>query len=111
MDMNARALRNIITGLGGKTGGVPRETGFNITAASEIMAVLCLSNDLMDLREKLGNIYVTWTDVIAFSPEGKEVLRITPPERPANCLLVGNTLYITARTGFYAIDLEVEGVR
>ena len=58
MDMNARSLRNIITGLGGKTGGVPRETGFNITAASEIMAILCLSNDLMDLKEKLGNIYV-----------------------------------------------------
>ena len=58
MDMNARALRNIITGLGGKTGGVARETGFNITAASEIMAILCLSSDLMDLKEKLGNIYV-----------------------------------------------------
>lgn len=61
--------------------------------------------------DKLGNVYVTWTDVIAFSPEGKEVLRITPPERPANCLLVGKTLYVTARTGFYSIDLEVEGVR
>ena len=58
MDMNDRALRNIITGLGGKTGGVPREAGFNITAASEIMAILCLSNNLMDLKEKLGNIYV-----------------------------------------------------
>lgn len=58
MDMNARALRNIITGLGGKTGGVPRETGFNITAASEIMAILCLSRNLMDLKEKLGNIFV-----------------------------------------------------
>ena len=58
MDMNARALRNIITGLGGKAGGVPRETGFNITAASEIMAILCLSRDLMDLKEKLGNIFV-----------------------------------------------------
>lgn len=61
--------------------------------------------------DKLGNIYVTWTDVIAFSPEGKEVLRLTPPEKPANCLLVGKTLYVTAQTGFYAIDLEVEGVR
>lgn len=61
--------------------------------------------------DKLGNIYVTWTDVIAFSPEGDEVLRITPPEKPANCLLVGKTLYVTARTGFYAIDLEVEGVQ
>jgi len=61
--------------------------------------------------DKLGNVYVTSTDIIAFSPEGKEVLRVTPPERPANCLLVGNTLYVTARKGFYAIDLEVEGVQ
>jgi sugar lactone lactonase YvrE len=62
--------------------------------------------------DKLGNVYVTWKgDVIAFSPAGKEVLRLTPPEGPANCLLAGKTLYVTARTGFYAIDLEVEGVR
>ncbi|MEX2579855.1 MAG: family 16 glycoside hydrolase [Verrucomicrobiales bacterium] len=61
--------------------------------------------------DKLGNIYVTWEDVIAFSPDGKEVLRLTPPEKPANCLLVGNTLYVTARTGFYAVDLEVDGVQ
>ena len=58
MDMNDRALRNIITGLGGKTGGMVRETGFNITAASEIMAILCLAKDLEDLKEKIGNIYV-----------------------------------------------------
>jgi len=62
--------------------------------------------------DKLGNIYVTWKgDVIAYSPAGKEVLRLTPPEGPANCLLAGKTLYVTARTGFYAIDLEVEGLR
>ena len=62
--------------------------------------------------DKLGNIYVTIQgQVIAFSPAGKEVLRLSPPEAPANCLLVGKTLYATARTGFYAIDLEVEGVR
>lgn len=58
MDMNDRALRNIITGLGGKAGGIMRETGFNITAASEIMAILCLANDIEDLKEKIGNIYV-----------------------------------------------------
>ncbi|MFO7725200.1 MAG: formate--tetrahydrofolate ligase [Oceanipulchritudo sp.] len=58
MDMNDRALRNIISGLGGKAGGIPRETGFNITAASEIMAILCLSSDLMDLKKKLGNIHI-----------------------------------------------------
>ncbi len=61
MDMNARALRKIISGLGGKTGGVPRETGFNITAASEVMAILCLARDLIDLKDKLGNIYIGQT--------------------------------------------------
>jgi formate--tetrahydrofolate ligase len=58
MDMNDRALRNIVIALGGKAGGVPRESGFNITAASEIMAILCQSRDLEDLKEKFGNIYV-----------------------------------------------------
>lgn len=62
MDMNDRGLRNIIAALGGKAGGVPRETGFNITAASEIMAILCMASDLEDLKERCGNIYVadTW---------------------------------------------------
>ncbi len=58
MDMNDRSLRNIVIGLGGKSGGVPREEGFNITAASEIMAILCLAKNLADLKEKIGNIYV-----------------------------------------------------
>lgn len=58
MDMNDRALRNIVSGLSGKTGGIPRETGFNITAASEIMAILCLCNNLEDLQEMCGNIYI-----------------------------------------------------
>jgi formate--tetrahydrofolate ligase len=58
MDMNDRALRNLITGLGGKNGGMIRETGFNITAASEIMAILCLAKDMNELKEKIGNIYV-----------------------------------------------------
>ena len=58
MDMNDRALRNIVTGLGGRSGGMIRETGFNITAASEIMAILCLAKDLDDLKEKIGNIYI-----------------------------------------------------
>ena len=62
MDMNDRGLRNIVAALGGKAGGMPRETGFNITAASEIMAILCLSRDFEDLKEICGNIYVgdTW---------------------------------------------------
>lgn len=58
MDMNDRALRNIVLGLGGKSGGVPREGGFNITAASEIMAILCMARDLADLKLKIGNIYI-----------------------------------------------------
>ncbi len=58
MDMNDRALRNIVIGLGGKNNGVPREDGFNITPASEIMAILCLSNNLEELKEKMANILV-----------------------------------------------------
>lgn len=58
MDMNDRALRNIVAALGGKTGGVPRETGFNITAASEIMAILCLCKNLNDLQRMCGEIYI-----------------------------------------------------
>jgi formate--tetrahydrofolate ligase len=58
MDMNDRSLRVIIAALGGKAGGIPRETGFNITAASEVMAILCLSKDLEDLKEKFGRIYI-----------------------------------------------------
>ena len=61
MDMNDRSLRKIIVGLGGTMSGVPRETGFDIVAASEVMAILCLSDDLQHLKEKLGNIFVGYT--------------------------------------------------
>ncbi len=61
VDMNDRALRKIVIGLGGTTSGVPRETGFDITAASEIMAILCLSKDLEDLKRRFGNIFVGFT--------------------------------------------------
>jgi formate--tetrahydrofolate ligase len=61
MDMNDRSLRKIIVGLGGTMSGVPRETGFDIVAASEVMAILCLSDDLKHLKEKLGNIFVGYT--------------------------------------------------
>ncbi len=61
LDMNDRALRNIVIGLGGKTNGVPREDGFMITVASEIMAILCLSSDRNDLKRRLGNIIVGYT--------------------------------------------------
>jgi formate--tetrahydrofolate ligase len=58
IDMNERALRNIVVGLGGMKQGVPRQDGFNITAASEVMATLCLSKDIQDLKTRLGNIYI-----------------------------------------------------
>ena len=61
MDMNDRALRNTIVGLGGKANGVVREDGFQITVASEVMAILCLAVDLQDLKERLGNILVAYT--------------------------------------------------
>ncbi len=60
LDMNDRALRNIVIGLGKKTNGVPREDGFIITVASEIMAILCLSKDFNDLKERLGKIIVAY---------------------------------------------------
>ena len=60
MDMNDRALRNILIGLGGKANGIPREDGFNITVASEVMAILCLASDIADLKERLGNILVAY---------------------------------------------------
>lgn len=60
MDMNDRALRQIVVGLGGKVNGFPREDGFNITVASEIMAILCLSQDITDLKERLGKIAVAY---------------------------------------------------
>ncbi len=60
-DMNDRALRNVVIGLGGTAGGVPRQSGFDITAASEIMAILCLSDDLPDLKRRFGNIFIGFT--------------------------------------------------
>lgn len=60
-DVNDRALWNVITGLGGIMQGVPRQTGFDITAASELMAILCLSSDLMDLKKRIGQIVVGYT--------------------------------------------------
>ncbi len=61
MDMNDRELRNIVAGLGGKINGVPREDGFIITVASEVMAILCLAKDLSDLKKRLGDILVAYT--------------------------------------------------
>ena len=61
VDLNDRALRSVIIGLGGKANGVPRETGFDITVASEIMAILCLATDLMDLKDRIKKIVVGYT--------------------------------------------------
>ncbi|KPU27587.1 formate--tetrahydrofolate ligase [Caloranaerobacter sp. TR13] len=61
LDMNDRALRNIVVGLGGRANGVPREDGFDITVASEIMAILCLATSLEDLKERIGNMIVAYT--------------------------------------------------
>lgn len=67
LDMNDRALRDIVIGLGGRTEGVPRETGFDITAASEVMAVLCLADGIADLKARLGRI------VVGYRPDGSTV--------------------------------------
>jgi formate--tetrahydrofolate ligase len=67
IDMNDRALRDIVVGLGGPTEGVPRETGFDITAASEVMAILCLASDPSDLKARLGRI------VVGYSAQGTPV--------------------------------------
>ncbi|MFZ2507513.1 MAG: formate--tetrahydrofolate ligase [Steroidobacteraceae bacterium] len=67
MDMNDRALRDIIIGLGGRSEGIPRETGFDITAASEVMAVLCLADGIPDLKTRLGRI------VVGYESDGKPV--------------------------------------
>lgn len=67
IDMNDRALRNIVIGLGGKTNGVPREDGFDITVASEIMAIFCLAHDLEDLKERVSQI------IVAYNTDGEPV--------------------------------------
>lgn len=61
IDMNDRALRNITIGLGGTANGIPREDGFNITPASEVMAILCMSKDFSDLKKRLGDIFIGFT--------------------------------------------------
>ena len=67
LDLNDRALRNVVIGLGGKAHGVPRETGFDITVASEMMAILCLARDLEDMKKRLGEI------VVAYSRDGRAI--------------------------------------
>ena len=66
LDLNDRALRNVVIGLGGKAHGVPRETGFDITVASEMMAILCLASDLEDMKKRLG-------EIVAYSRDGRAI--------------------------------------
>lgn len=75
VDLNDRALRNIICGLGGKANGVPRETGFDITVASELMAILCLASDLEDMKVRIGRIIIGYT--YAGSPVTVNDLKVT----------------------------------
>lgn len=85
LDMNDRALRNCVVGMGGKVNGVPREDHFQITVASEIMAILCLSGDLSDLKRRLGNILVAYTydDKPVFARDLKAVGAMTALLRDA----------------------------
>jgi len=87
MDMNDRALRNITIGLGGPVHGMPRESGFDITAASEVMAILCLAKDLRDLRERLGKI------IIAADQDGKAVTCADLRVQGAMTALLQNAIY------------------
>ena len=81
VDMNDRQLRNVVDGLGGKTNGMPREDGYDITVASEIMAVLCLASDINDLKERLGRIIIGYT-------YGK-----VAEQKPVTCLLYTSTVF------------------
>ncbi len=86
IDMNDRQLRFIVSGLGGKTNGVPREDGFEITAASEVMAILSLARDLEDLKERLGNI------IIGINNHGDPVFCRDLKAEGAMCVLLKNAL-------------------
>ena len=86
MDMNERALRNIVIGLGGKTQGVPREDGFMISVASEVMAILCLAVDLNDLKERLGKI------IVGYNQEGAPVTAASLKANGAMALLLKDAI-------------------
>ena len=86
LDMNDRALRNVVVALGGKINGLPREDGFMITVASEIMAILCLSNDLADLKTRLGEI------IIGYNRSGKPVFAKELNAQGAMCALLKDAI-------------------
>ena len=86
MDMNDRALRNIIVGLGGRMNGVPREDGFMITVASEVMAILCLAQDMIDLKNRLGKI------IAAYDVDGNPVTAADLGAQGAMALLLKDAI-------------------
>jgi len=86
MDMNDRSLRNIVVGLGGKINGVPREDGFMITVASEIMAILCLASDLQDLKNRFAKI------IVAYKYDGTPVTAHDLKAEGAMCLLMKDAI-------------------
>ena len=86
MDMNDRSLRNIVVGLGGKINGVPREDGFMITVASEIMAILCLASDLQDLKNRFAKI------IVAYKHDGSPVTAHDLNAEGAMCLLMKDAI-------------------
>ncbi len=87
MDMNDRSLRSIVVGLGGRSEGVPRQDGFDITVASEIMAIFCLSKDLEDLKERVGKI------IIAYTYDGKPVFASDLNAHGAVAVLMKDAIY------------------
>lgn len=87
IDLNDRALRETEVGIGGVKNGVPRKDGFTITAASEIMAILCLSENLADLKRRLGNI------LIGFTPEGKEIKARDLKAQESMAILLKDAIY------------------
>ena len=103
IDMNDRALRNIVTGLGGPAHGVPRETGFDITAASEVMAALCLSDNLADLKQRLGNI------IIAFNLDGKPVFARDLKAQGAMCAVLKEAMKPNLVQTRYSTPVFVHG--
>lgn len=103
MDMNDRSLRCIVSGLGGPTNGVPRETGFDITAASEVMAALCLAKDLDELRERLGNI------IVSFNRKGEAIYARDFKAQGAMCAILKEAMKPNLVQTRYSTPVLVHG--
>lgn len=103
IDMNERSLRGIVSGLGGPANGVPRETGFDITAASEVMAALCLAEDLNDLKQRLGNM------VVSFNYDGEPVYARDFKAQGAMCALLKEAMKPNLVQTSYSTPVFVHG--